>query len=107
MAVRSVRRGALAATAPGRESPPEGTSNVRLALAAALGLVFCVALIGRMPFWLATAIFVSAFIVLFEWRGGETSSRRMTKVCTALLQGALTGVAVVLVFERVFYVRLP
>ena len=31
----------------------------------------------------------------------------MTSVGTALLQGAITGIAVVLVFERVFYVRLP
>jgi putative tricarboxylic transport membrane protein len=107
LAVRSLRRGAFLGEVSGGEAAPEGTSNVRLALAAALGLVFCVGLIGRMPFWVAAAVFVAAFITLFEWRRGETASRRLTKIGTALLQGALTGIAVVLVFERVFYVRLP
>jgi putative tricarboxylic transport membrane protein len=107
LVVRSIRRGAFADATHGREGAPEGTSNVRLALAAALGLVFCVGLIGRMPFWQAAAVFVTAFIVLFEWRSGEPLRRRMTKIGTALVQGVLTGVAVVLVFERIFYVRLP
>jgi hypothetical protein len=106
LAVRSIRRGALAATLA-REMPPEGTSNLRLALAAALGLIFCVGLIGRIPFWLATAIFVAAFIVLFEWRPGDAWGLRATRIGTALLQGVLTGVVVVLVFSKVFYVRLP
>ena len=93
---------------PGRHAAlAEGTSNLRLALAAALGLIFCVGLIGRMPFWLATAIFVTAFIALFEWQPGEPWGRRAKQIGTALLQGVLTGVLVVLVFERVFYVRLP
>jgi hypothetical protein len=107
LAVRSLRRGALSGEASGREAAPEGTSNVRLALAAALGLIFCSGLIGRMPFGVAAAIFVAAFIVLFEWRRGETASRRLARIGTAVLQGALTGIVVVLVFERVFYVRLP
>lgn len=107
MAVRSLQRGALAPGAARRESPAEGTSNLRLALAAALGLIFCVGLIGRMPFWLAAAIFVTAFIVLFEWRPGDAWSMRATRFGTALLQGAVTGVLVMLVFEKIFYVRLP
>ena len=107
LALRSVGRGALAGSAGGNEGQPEGTSNLRLALAAALGLVFCVALIGRTPFWLASAIFVTAFIALFEWRPGDSVGRRTTNLGTALLQGVVTGIAVVLVFEKVFYVRLP
>ena len=107
LALRSIQRGALSTGAPAGEAAPEGTSNVRLALAAALGLVFCVGLIGRMPFWLATAVFVTAFIALFEWQRGETLARRATKLGTALLQGIVTGIVVVLVFGKVFYVRLP
>jgi putative tricarboxylic transport membrane protein len=107
LAVRSVQRGALADRAPGSEAPAEGTSNLRLALAAALGLVFCVGLIGRMPFWLAAAIFVTAFITLFEWRSGTAWGTRSRMLATALLQGILTGVVVFLVFSKIFYVRLP
>ena len=88
LAVRSIRRGALAAAAPApARRRREGTSNLRLALAAALGLVFCVGLIGRMPFWLAAAIFVTAFIVLFEWRAGEAWPERARHIATALVQG--------------------
>lgn len=106
LAVRSVRRGALAAAA-GSAAAPEGTSNLRLGLAAALGLFYCVGLIGRLPFWLATTLFVTAFITLFEWRAGEAWGPRALRFGTALLQGLLTGAAVVLVFTKVFFVRLP
>jgi putative tricarboxylic transport membrane protein len=103
--VRSIgrsRSGALAG-----EAVPEGTSNLRLALAASLGLLFCVGLIGRMPFWAAAALFVTAFIALFEWRREELWSRRALRLGTAALQGLATGAAVMLVFEKIFYVRLP
>jgi hypothetical protein len=106
LAVRSLRRGALAAS-PRSEAAPAGTSNFRLALAAALGLIYCAGLIGRMPFWLATALFVFAFISLFEWQAGESWRRRASRLGTAALQGLITGVAVVLVFSKVFYVRMP
>jgi putative tricarboxylic transport membrane protein len=106
LVVRSVRRSRSAEPiATGAAS--EGTSNLRLALAAGLGLVFCVGLIGRMPFWAAAATFVTAFIALFEWRTGYPWSRRAVRLGTAALQGLITGAAVSLVFEKLFYVRLP
>jgi hypothetical protein len=105
LVVRSLRRGL--STGPAASEAPDGSSNLRLALAAALGLVFCVGLIGRLPFWAAAAIFVTAFIILFEWRPGEPWSRRAMRFGTAALQGLVTGVAVMLVFEKLFYVRLP
>jgi hypothetical protein len=107
LAVRSIRRGALSGSGPAREAPPEGTSNTRLALAAVLCLAFCVGLIGRMPFWAAAAIFVAAFIVLFEWQSRQDWKLLAKRVATALLQGIVTGLLVSLVFEKIFYVRLP
>ena len=82
LAARSIQRGALAGIRSAPEAPPEGTSNTRLALAAALCLMFCVGLIGRMPFWQAAAIFISAFIVLFEWRAGEDWKVRARRIAT-------------------------
>jgi hypothetical protein len=92
------------ATAAGQ---PAGTSDLRLALAAALGLVFVVGLIGRVPFWLAAAMFVAMFTILFEWRSGEPWAPRARRIGEAVLLGLVTGAAVTLVFEKVFYVRLP
>jgi len=106
LVMRSVRRGRSSAAITSRAAP-DGTSNLRLALAAALGLVFCVGLIGHMPFWAAAAVFVTAFIALFEWRKGDAWPRRFLRLGTAALQGLVTGAAVSLVFEKIFYVRLP
>ncbi len=86
-------------------SPSEGLAA--LALVALLCLVFAVGLVTRLPFWLASAIFVSLFILVFEWRVGVTSVSRARLLATALAIGLIAGVAISLVFERVFLVRLP
>jgi hypothetical protein len=105
--LRAIRSGAL--TPAGTQGPPqeEGNSTARFVLAAGLGAVFIVGLIGRMPFWLAAAIFVALFIAGFEWRPGLDRKARLRVVAIAVVQGVLTGVLVTLVFERVFLVRLP
>jgi hypothetical protein len=78
-----------------------------LVLAGSLGLFFVVGLIGRVPFWLASAIFVTLFTALFEWQAGQTWGARARRIGEATLIGLATGAAVTLVFEKVFYVRLP
>lgn len=78
-----------------------------LAVAGALGVVFCTVPVGRMPFRLASAIFITSFIVIFEWPAPVTPRDRWRRVGTAALQGLACGTAITLVFEKVFYVRLP
>jgi hypothetical protein len=107
LAARAIGRGALASGPAGKRERREGDSNARLALAAVLCLAFAVGMVGRLPFWLATAIFVFLFILLFEWRGGQPWRERLRPIVTAALVAGVTGVLVVLVFQRVFYVRLP
>src|SRR6185436_20702283 len=64
LALRALRRARLGL---GRTAPPEPSgAALPLAIVAVLGLIYCFGLIGRMPFWLASAIFVAAFIVVFE-----------------------------------------
>ena len=53
------------------------------------------------------AIFVTSFIVLFEWQRDLTRKTRLWRLATAALQGLVTGLLVMLVFERIFLVRLP
>ena len=106
LVVRSIRAGAL--TPAGTQGgPAEGNSNTRFVLAAGLVQVFTVGLIGRMPFWLAAAIFVAVFIAAFEWRPGLEAKARVRGLAIAVVQGVATGILVTLVFERVFLVRLP
>jgi hypothetical protein len=66
-------------------------------------------LVGRIHFGLATFLFVSLFILLFEWRSGLDwrEKRGVFRISLALAQGAVVAVAVTLVFERIFLVRLP
>jgi putative tricarboxylic transport membrane protein len=106
LGLRAVRRGALrggggaaGAGAPRREDA------LRLGFAAALGTLYAGFLIGRLPFWLATALFVFAFTAGFEWRHGAAGRRRRLLEAAAIALG--TGWAVQLVFEELFLVRLP
>ncbi|BBK31715.1 tripartite tricarboxylate transporter TctB family protein [Stella humosa] len=108
LAARSIVRGALR---PGGGYVPSTTgfthsSVSRLAAAVAICLVFSIGLIGRMPFWLAVTLFVTGFILLFEWQD-ESTARRVRRVAIAVALGVATGIAVTLVFEKLFLVRLP
>jgi hypothetical protein len=76
--------------------------NRRISAMLALSLAYAALGVGRLPFWLATAVFVAAFCALFS---EQVHPGRRAAV--ALLAGALTAAVVVLVFERVFLVRLP
>jgi hypothetical protein len=107
LGVRAIRRGALSTGTGIHLKKPAGYSNTRLGLAALLCLIFTAGLIGRMPFALAAAIFVTGFIVLFEWRSAMVRAERLKRLGIAVVIGAATGLAVTLVFERLFLVRLP
>ncbi|MBP6775728.1 MAG: tripartite tricarboxylate transporter TctB family protein [Piscinibacter sp.] len=76
--------------------------NRRIALMLALTLTYAAGLIGRAPFWLATMLFVAAFTAAFS--EGRPPARR---ALVALASGVLTALVVVVVFERIFLVRLP
>jgi hypothetical protein len=90
----------FAATLRGREA-------MRALVAAALGFGYALGLIGRMPFWAATGIFVFAFILIFEVWLAEPKRRLLASAPWALGLAVVASVAVTLVFERAFLVRLP
>ncbi len=79
----------------------------RLLLAILLTLTYAAGLVGRLPFWLATWLFVTAFVGLFEWPLATSSADRRRRLAVALIYGALVAAAVTQIFERVFLVRLP
>ena len=79
----------------------------RLALAVVLCLGYAAGLVGRLPFWLATFLFVAGFVALFEWPLAASASARRRRLIFAFLFAAAVATVVTLVFERVFLVRLP
>jgi putative tricarboxylic transport membrane protein len=103
LGLRAIRRGAL------REQPGHAAharaDTARLVIAAVLGTLYAGVLVGRLPFWMASALFVFAFTAIFEWELGP--ERRLRRLAEAALIGLGTGIAVMLVFERIFLVRLP
>lgn len=84
-----------------------GMTFVRVATLTALVLVYTLGLIGLMPFWLAAAVFITAFIVIFEVYLSDTPRPLLTSLMWGVGQGLIIGIAVTLMFERGFLVRLP
>jgi hypothetical protein len=78
----------------------------RVLVALALMLAYAALLVSRLPFWLATGLFVAAFIAWFSGDRDPPASWRQRWLLAAAC-GAGTAVVITLVFERVFLVRLP
>lgn len=101
---RAQRFGWDAAEADGTDYAPPSS----FALAAAMFFVYALLLVGRgLPFWLGTAAFVAAFVFLFQHAQRKADGKIGRGVVVALACGGLTALSVTLVFERLFYVRLP
>jgi putative tricarboxylic transport membrane protein len=81
-----------------------GAAPGRLVTALALSLLYALGLLGRAPYWLATALFVASFIAAFEW--GEREGR-IGRLSWALAIGIAAGFCVSYVFSELFLVRLP
>jgi hypothetical protein len=82
-------------------------AGARIAAMLVTTLTFTLVLVGWLPFWAATAMFVFAFIVVFElWLTAEPAPWRSTLLWAATIAlGSAVGIYVV--FERIFLVRLP
>ena len=107
LAVRSIRRGALAGAGAPRSGAPG--ARVYMAMVIVAMLAYSVVMVGHgIPFWLATLLFVAGFIFFFD-RERQRALGRGTgrQVLLALVYGAATSALVTLVFQNLFYVRLP
>lgn len=84
------------------EGGAEPLLNRRIAWMLLLTLGYAAGLVGRLPFALATALFVAAFCWLYA-----EGSAPLRRALGAVAAGVLTSAVVVLVFEQLFLVRLP
>jgi hypothetical protein len=102
--VRSVRRGALAAAAPGVT-----TFSVTGVLAAlALCIAFAAGLVGHgLPFWLASSIYLFLHILVLQWPDRRAAGQQARGAAVAAVIGLAGGVTIALLFEHAFLVRLP
>lgn len=105
LALRSVRRGALR----GRGPAPQAQGRRDLALVLGATLLYALVLVGHgIPFWLATFVFVSGFILIFDaQRQAGLGRGRRAQIWRAIVYGACTSAVVTFAFEQIFLVRLP
>lgn len=79
----------------------------RVVMVLVLTLTYTLGLLGLVPFWLATGLFVIAFILVFEVWMAEPRRNFWQTLPWALGLGIATAAIVTVVFERAFLVRLP
>ncbi len=106
LGIRSWRRGGLGAPRP----PAEPGVAQRLAIVIALIVAFAVGLVGHgLPFWIASAIYVIASILLLQapQRAALGRSLGLRDAAFAAAVGIGSGVVITFVFQELFLVRLP
>lgn len=84
-----------------------GNESLRVGVVALLVIIYTLGLVDRLPFWAATALFVFAFILIFEVYLSDARRPLLKSLPWAAAIAAGTALAVTLVFERGFLVRLP
>lgn len=80
---------------------------LRVYVAAGLALVFSLILVGRVPFWLASGLFIFAFVLVFELWLTESRRPLAHTLIWAVVLSVVVAAAVTFTFERGFLVRLP
>ena len=123
LALRSWRRGALHEGLPAADAARR-SQRKRIAIVLALILGYGLVLVGHpsllvhllvpgslagLPFWLASALFVATAILVLQRMSADPADRAITLplVAKAVVIAVLAAVAIQLVFQDVFLVRLP
>ena len=107
LAARSWRPHLLAAAGKAPVNPAE---QMRILLVLGLCLAFGVVLVGHgLPFWLAAAIFVTTAIFSLQYQPAKSIAQQLTlgKFATTAAIGLGAGIAITIVFQEIFLVRLP
>lgn len=81
--------------------------NQRLLWTAVFAFIYAGVFVGRVPYWLATGLFIFAFVLAFERRGGMSSREWKRNILTAGILAVIVTAAVSYTFERLFLVTLP
>jgi hypothetical protein len=90
------------------ETPDQGFAWDRALLSAALCLTYAGLLLGRgLPYWLLTGVFLFLHLVLLDETAHVPARPTLRRLLTAAIIAPAVTVVVMLVFEKIFLVRLP
>jgi putative tricarboxylic transport membrane protein len=81
--------------------------NQRLLVTAILTIVYAGVMVGRVPYPLATGLFVFFFVLVFERTPNMTRAKWVRCLLAAFILAVVTATAVSVAFERLFLVTLP
>src|SRR5882672_1883957 len=84
--------------------------QMRILLVLGLCLTFGVVLVGHgLPFWLAAAIFVTTAIFALQYQARKSTGQQLTlrQFASTAAIGLGAGIAITIVFQEIFLVRLP
>jgi hypothetical protein len=102
--LRSLRGGALSQSLPAIDLA--GSWRIIAALVLCLG--FAIGLVSHgLPFWLGSAIFVTMFLLIFQFEERRREGTVLRGAVFAVVYGLITGLAIHHLFQDVFLVRLP
>ena len=107
LAARSWRRHLLASAG---KAPVNRAEQMRILLVLGLCLTFGVVLVGHgLPFWFAAAIFVTTAILSLQYQQRKSTGQELTvrRFFTTAAIGLGAGIAITIVFQEIFLVRLP
>lgn len=83
-----------------------GSVGGRALLALGLIAIYALGLVGRVPFWAASAAFITIFVVTFaDWP--QDAGGWLKLVVKATITSAVATTVIVFVFQNIFLVRLP
>lgn len=82
-------------------------ASLRLWLTILLILFYAWGLIGKIPFPLATFLFIAAFTVIFEYDRQVERQKRVKKIIVAIILALIASVSISALFQYGFLVRLP
>ncbi len=70
-------------------------------------MVYAGVLVSRIPFQLATFLFILAFILTFELWDGSLRARWLRQTIIAVVIAGLISFGISYVFQAIFLIRLP
>jgi hypothetical protein len=103
--LRAVRGGALDRQAPLRLALRD---HWRLIFSLGLSLLYALVIVASaLPFWLVTAVYVTSFVIVFQYAERRAAGQLPRGIAIAVVHGLLAGWLIQYVFEELFLVRLP
>jgi len=107
--LRSIRRKGYALGINGRTIRVFFTSQhtVRLVTTIVISVLYAMVLLGRVPYAIATGVYVLVFVVLFEYQWKTPLRSQWKVILFALIVAVGTAALVTVVFQYLFLVSLP